>query len=180
MEPIEAYQCFQSIKWYLEKESYDYFKYNGRVSIKQETFDRRRDKYFFSKLAKKPNVEIYIVSNLFRDPKKWVGDILSDENDKEYRRRIGVLNNLKYTVTTELNRYDSYDEAFTVNDGEYPLIVKDYLAGKVMPETIAYSNLICNNQLFTYWANTCNDKFVWPLTQERIRKYGLIAKITKD
>lgn len=180
MEPIEAYQLFQSIKWYYEKASYDYFKYGGRVSIKQDTFDRRRDKYFFHKLSKKDDLEFFLASNLFRDSTNWVGDILTAEHTRYYRERKGIVASLKEHVKNDLSRYDSFEDACVITNGEYAKIIIDYLANKIQPETLVILNDICGSTIFPYWEKECNDRFVWPTTQERIRKYGKFLDYDKN
>lgn len=180
MKPIEAYKLFQSIKWYYEKESYDYFKYRGKVAIKQETFDTKRDKYFYYKLSKIPNLEFYLACNLFLDSKLWVGNILEEKYRTHARVREGVVKAIDVKFRDDISRYDSYNDMLIVRSGNYPKIVQDYLDMKVNPETIAIVDVICNEAIFPYWSKKCNDIYVWPDTQARIQKYGRFLSIDKE
>lgn len=180
MNPIEAYQMFQGIKWFFDRKSYDYFKYRGRVNITQERFEARNDKYFFYKLSKKPDTEFFIASNIFNDDKAWVGDLCCEEADKIYRQRKGKVSALEQVVKNDLSRYDDLDQALTVRRGEYPQIVQDYMNKLVTPESLAVINKACNNQVFSYWENALSDKAVWPTFQEKIFKYGQFFSYNVD
>ena len=52
-EGYEAYKKYLSIKLHFTKDEYDYFKYNGEINAKYETFIQRNDRYFFVKAARK-------------------------------------------------------------------------------------------------------------------------------
>ena len=52
MSPFEAYKLYTAIKNHFTTESYDYFKYNGKVRASEHTFETRKDKYMFYKLSK--------------------------------------------------------------------------------------------------------------------------------
>ena len=53
MTGYEAYGLYESLKLHFSKDSYDFFKYNGKTNISLNTFDNRKDKYHFHKLSRK-------------------------------------------------------------------------------------------------------------------------------
>ena len=57
-EGYDAYCLYLAINNHFHSESYDFFKYNGKVSAKLESFMKRKDKYHFAKLARKYNGEL--------------------------------------------------------------------------------------------------------------------------
>ena len=76
-EGIEAYKTYLAIKNHF-KTSYDYFKYNGRVKVTNESFLKRRDKYFFAKLErryKKNELVYFFVANFMKDEGMWSGSL---------------------------------------------------------------------------------------------------------
>ena len=50
MEAFQAYKTYVAIKNHFTSKTYDFFKYNGRTKASRSTFEKRNDKYFFSKL----------------------------------------------------------------------------------------------------------------------------------
>jgi len=52
MEPYEVYQKYLALKTHLKNDSYDYFKYHGKLKGDRSKFETRKDKYHFYKLSK--------------------------------------------------------------------------------------------------------------------------------
>ena len=48
-----AYKTYVALKNHFTSDSYDYFKYKGKARVKEETFLKRKDKFFFEKIEKK-------------------------------------------------------------------------------------------------------------------------------
>ena len=67
-EGYDAYCLYLAVNNHFNTDSYDYFKYAGKTSVKLETFLKRKDKYHFAKLARKYHVELldFYVANLSR------------------------------------------------------------------------------------------------------------------
>ncbi len=85
MTGYETFALFNSLKLHFNRESYDYFKYNGKSNISVDAFENRRDKYHFHKLSRKytnkEDMELFFVSNLVEKPNTWAGDLLTEEAD---------------------------------------------------------------------------------------------------
>ena len=47
-----AYKTYVALKNHFKSDSYDYFKYKGKARVKEETFLKRKDKFFFEKIRK--------------------------------------------------------------------------------------------------------------------------------
>ena len=53
MTGFETFGLYESLKLHFSKDSYDFFKYNGKTNHSVQTFENRKDKYFFYKLSRK-------------------------------------------------------------------------------------------------------------------------------
>ena len=87
-----AYQIYQSLKLHFTSD-YDAVKYNYKTAVKRNTFEKRRDRYFFEKLSRRFNREQlidYFTSNLIENPNVWIGD-MSDDVYKAYIARYDKL-----------------------------------------------------------------------------------------
>ena len=50
---FSVFKTYLAIKLHFSSDTYDYFKYEGKVNCKLETFTKRNDRYFFHKLSTK-------------------------------------------------------------------------------------------------------------------------------
>ncbi len=55
MNGFEVYKLYLAIKLHFTSDSYNYFTFNGKTRTTLQSFEKRRDKYFFKKLATKFN-----------------------------------------------------------------------------------------------------------------------------
>jgi len=171
MKPFDAYRMFQAMKLHYTSPTYSYRKYNGRTRVSIDSFEKRSDKYFYSKLSKHEEPFWFMVIALFHRPTTWIGNLLSDENEEMYRKHKGVLTALEYTFKTDMARYDSLDDAFLLrSEYGYPTIYQHYREKKVHAETIVICNRILT--LFPYWNTIITDIVIWPRDQYLISKYG--------
>lgn len=102
MNGYNAYQIYQSLKLHFTTD-YDAVKYNYKTAVKRDTFERRRDRYFFEKLSRRLNKEKlidYFTANLIQDPRVWVGD-MKDDTYNDYIARYDMLT---YMVTQDMKR----------------------------------------------------------------------------
>ena len=75
-EGFSAYQTYVAVRNHFKQESYDYFKYNGKTRVGQDSFLKRNDRYFFAKLQRKLNNDELIgffVANFINDDSNWSG-----------------------------------------------------------------------------------------------------------
>jgi|TARA_B110000908_G_scaffold172118_1_gene237782 hypothetical protein len=75
MEPFEVYKLYLAIKLHFTTKSYDVVKYKGKVRVKQETFQKRKDMVSIKKLArdyKREEIIDFLVAN-FVSGERWGG-----------------------------------------------------------------------------------------------------------
>ena len=85
-EGFNAYKTYLAVKNHFTT-SYDYFKYNGKVSAKTDSFLKRRDKFFFNKLERKytpDQIRELFVSNFADGEDFWVGNVLTLKAEEVY------------------------------------------------------------------------------------------------
>ena len=83
--PVDAYRCYLSLKNHFTKDKYDYHKYCGKSRATVQSFYKRKDRFWFEKLARnKSDQEIaeFFISNFISctDPGKlWIGEMIREE-----------------------------------------------------------------------------------------------------
>lgn len=169
MNAYDAFKMYTAIKLHFTSANYDYFKYHGGIKADPTKFEVRKDKYFFSKLAKIDNLELYLAVNFFEDKKLWVGKLLDNECRIRYDDTQKRLQSLTYNFKNEMSQFESLDDALNVSGGSYPKIFKAFNQRVVSKETIIIINNILN--VYPYWDGHINDSVVWPRYRQNFLKY---------
>ena len=178
MTGYETFEIYQALKLHFTSDSYDYFKYNGKTSISVNAFENRKDKYHFYKLSRKCNNKEdlinFVVANFVEDEKSWVGNLLTEEADMNYRKRQKVIQSLSYTFENDCKlifedcKHDPNQALMT--DGDYPLLLTKVLRKEVQIETLCILNQILG--FFPMWTNKINDTIRWPAYKQKCIKYS--------
>lgn len=169
MTPFEAYKKFLALKNHFTG-SYDYFKYQGKVSASSDSFERRKDKYHFYKLSKHKDPERYLISNFVNRDLQWIGELFNDESESTYIQYIKKIESLTYNFTNDLeNLLTSFDENVIVKEGQHPYLLKLYLRKQVSIETLVILNDVFN--FFPYWNKKIADTIIWPSVYKKCQKY---------
>jgi T4 gene Gp59 loader of gp41 DNA helicase len=176
MTGYETFCLYSSLKLHFNSDSYDYFKYNGKVSTSIGAFENRKDKWHFYKLSRRfTNVDIcrdFVVANLVSDQNVWVGHLLTNEADAEYRKRQKVIQSLTYTFTNEIEslmNHSNPNDLFMSHEGEYPDLLIKLLHEEVSLETICILNQVLG--FLSSWDRKIGDTIHYPNISKRIKKY---------
>jgi hypothetical protein len=176
MTGYEAFSLYTSLKLHFNSDSYDYFRYNGKVNTSVDAFENRKDKWHFYKLSRRfANEEQgrdFIVANLVHDPNVWVGNLLVEESNIQYRKRQKVIQSLTYTFTNEIVSLFEHKDAnasFMIHDGEYPELLQKLLHDEISIETVCVLNKLLN--FLPTWDKKINDTIHYPTVSRKIKKY---------
>ena len=141
--PFDAYKCYLSLKNHFTKDKYDYHKYCGKSRATVQSFYKRKDRFWFEKLARNKNnkeVEEFFISNFITctDPSKlWIGEMIR-EGEVRYTEWKKKTQSLSYIFKEEVENIfgeRKVDEVFSCKKG-HPQILKSYLSGKTSIETL--------------------------------------------
>lgn len=179
MTPFEAYKLYCALKNHFTTASYDFFKYNGKVKVSQQSFEIRRDKYMFYKLSKRSDPLDYLVANLSEDPELWVGELFDPKHEQVYTEFKQRQQSLAYTFKNDLDNFlENFDSNFEVKDGDYPFLLKLLTRGKINKETF----IIINDcvKFFPRWNKQIIDPILWPKIAMNCKKLHPFLKYEKD
>jgi hypothetical protein len=175
MDAFEAYKKYMAVKIHFKNDSYSYFRYGGKVKLTASSFETRKDRYQFHKLAMKfkgnvDDFEIFLASVLRDNPDVWIGNLCDAPTQTAWKHTKKNLMGLKYHFCNEVKQCDSLDDALVVRQGEYPKIFKMFQQKKVSAETLCILNGTLN--IFNYWDKTIADEIIWPKIKKSLLKYG--------
>jgi len=151
MDALCAYSKYVALKNHFTSDAYDYFKYSKKSRISSASLNKRSDKYFFFRLAKKGDaIEDFLVANLIDNPKVWVGELLSDKGEVTYKEWKRKKESLSYSFREEIEflsglESEDLNKIFEIRSGEHPTIIKKYFQKEISIET-----LIILNELLTF------------------------------
>lgn len=176
MNAYEVYKMYVALKLHFSSDTYDYFKFNGKVKTTEDKFNVRKDRYFFQKLCNKydgEKVRDYFVSNFVSDVNAWVGSITRQRGEEVYSEWKKKIDSISYLVSTEvdelISEVNNFDELFEVKNGQHPIILKKYLANRISLETM----IVLDDMLgFTKRLDKqISEKLFWPKIKKLMVKY---------
>jgi hypothetical protein len=148
LTPYDVYVLYLALKLHFTSPSYNYFKYGGKIKANVQSFNKRKDRYFFEHLSrKKQKTDLinYFVSNFIVSSdlsKMWVGE-LREKGDDNYIKWKSRIQSLRYLFAQDINtliREDHIYETLVAKPNTHPKAVKYYLSGKISLETLVILN----------------------------------------
>jgi hypothetical protein len=173
---FEAYALYQSIKLHFTSDTYNFFRYNGKTNVSKDNFANNKAKYSFYKLSRKYNIDelrSFYIANFLETNVNWVGDISGIEGEENYKKWQKRNQSLTYRFEQDiiglLNATQSPNEMLMVNDGQYPVLLKEMAQNTISIETVCILNDIMN--FLPMWSKKITDDVVWPTYKRKIEKY---------
>ena len=180
MSAFECYKEYVALKNHFTKPSYNYHKYNGKSKLSFDSFNTRKDKLYFMKVAKHADPRNYILSNLVENPKIWIKEIaFSPEAGKVYTDWSKRQQSLMYLFKEELSKLDeNFDSNFKAEDRTHPYVLKLFIRKEISLETLVI--LVDLVRCASYWSK----KFEYDPTVEevlnKIMKYRPFLEYDKE
>ena len=174
---------FQSYKLYLIlvnafKKGYDPVKYSWKIRVQQNSFEKRKDKYFFEKIQKSFDIfeqqKIFMV-NLLANQDQWIGDMLNQDQIMFYRKYMSRFNDLSILFKEDLqnlilfckSKGRMFKSLFLIEDNKEPMIFK-----LLQNDSIQYETFILLDSYFNIIKMLDESKnFIWDQYSVRIKAY---------
>jgi hypothetical protein len=179
----DVYRLYVALKTHFHSETYDFFENEGRIRAKRSSYGKRRDRYFFERLAKRfsgrDSFELmdYFVANLATNADLWVGDMLAESCEQNYMDWCRRIQSLDYTFKCDceilLNEIEKEDIAFNVlfetESQKHPLLLRMVMRNQIS----IVSFIILDNMLhfFKRWDREMPGDYVWESFRRRCQKY---------
>lgn len=182
MNGFEVYKLYLAIKLHFTSDSYNYFTFNGKTRTTLQSFEKRRDKYFFKKLATKFNQDEliqYFVAHFVQNEDTWIGNISKIENCSVYNNWLKKIQSMSFIFSNDIDLLlseSSFDDLFKVTN-THPPIIKKYLANCISLETLVILNQLLN--FITDLDKTIIDPIVWPDIKRKVVKYEPFLSLDK-
>lgn len=175
MSPFDAYIQYLSLKNHFSKDKYDYHKYGGKSKASIESFNKRKDKYWFEKLSRQKSddeIKNFYIANLVEadDPNTlWIGNVIrfGETSYKEWVKRQQSLQYIFTQQSQEMLSSSDLEELFDCSR-QHPPILKMFLSGKIDIET-----LVIWDKIFLFRDNFDKKLLdpIWESVSMKIKKY---------
>ena len=182
-DPFESYKLYNALKLHFETDGYDAIKYHFKTSVKPTSFFKRKDKFFFAKLAKTYENELkeFYIAN-FKNDVKYVGDMLNEGGERYYRDHKKIMESLTYQFQTDINKLNdmdvSFDSLLEAEENNHPLIIKLWMQEEILLETVVILDSLLG---FVERENKkITDTIIWPDIYRKIMKYKPFVKFDRD
>ena len=168
---FDVYKTYLAVKLHFTTDTYDYYKYDGKVNAKLDTFTKRKDRYFFHKLSTRyaeTDILDFFVANFLADSKRWIGNLLANDGRDVYldykKRKEAFAYHFKQecgTIASDLGRRNvSFNDGFIPPNGQHPRILRLLIQRKISYQTAVVLDHFLG---FTKnWDKEITEKVVWP------------------
>lgn len=184
LKALKVYKDYCAIKAHYNNEKYDYFLNNGKTKAGAKSFEARKDKLFFHRLAKHSDYLNYIIANIAYD-NSWIGDITlnkhAEENYNTFRKN---KQSLSYVIKNDLKKLDPiFRKNFLVlksdkGDYDHPLALKLYIDKEISLETLTVLSSVTN--IYHMWNKTLINDPLWNLVKLPILKHSTFLNFEKS
>ena len=147
MNGYETYKIYQALKLHFTTD-YDAVKYNFKTAVKVDTFEKRRDRYFFEKLSRNYNREEliqYFAANLIHNTNMWIGEF----NENRLNEYISRKEKLTYLVTEDMKKMAdkgyTFDDLCSLFDNKtWNPLIEALRSDEIHIETVAVIDILVN------------------------------------
>lgn len=169
--PFQVYQTYLGLKLHFSSEDYDFLKFKGKTKSSFKAFEKRNDKAYFYRLAKRDDYENFLLANFLENRSLWIGEMIvnhtSENIFKDWSRR---QQSISYVFAQDLKQLDDdFSRNFTIERDQLPNILTLFVQRRICVETTVL--LFDMIDYFPYLDKRLSDNLVWAGVRLKLRKY---------
>lgn len=174
MNGYDAFQIYNSVRLHFTTDKFDYYRYNGKSKVSLESFEQRKDKYLFHKIARmftEEELPFFYAVNFLKNDKIWVNSLVQDEASKTFKDWIKWQQARTHNFKEDLAKLSelNFSELVVCKDNQFP-----ELLNLVFQNELHYDTLVILDhfiQLVDAWNNKLCDDFIWEAFYKKFKKY---------
>ena len=181
-----VYKLYLMIKQHMNGK-YDVIKYNWCMRVSDNAYQKRRDKYFFEKLAEKYKLKeltLIFMSNLVANQDAWIGDISDADALVFYREYVGRLKQMKSKFEEDVRNIYYFSKKVEVETlkeiFEYnPKVQSSYIFKLLQSNIISFETFILLDSFLNIIDkhDELTDNLVWYNYSTKLKAYRKILNI---
>jgi hypothetical protein len=155
--------------------------------VKEESFLKRRDKFFFEKIERRYKKELvpFFVSNLIKEDNAWSGSLATDQAEQTFNEWKKKTQSLRYVFKEDMGKVRAlmdhndlqFDQLFECGDGQHPVILK-----LLISEDISIESFVILDQVLSFVKRINKrllDDFTWMVYYKKTIKYSRFIEVDK-
>lgn len=180
MDPFTAYKNYLGLRLHFTQQKYNYVTYRGGVrSATIASFNKRKDRFMFYKLAKHRAPINLMIANMIETPNIWVGQLFDSESEKrliDFEKRI---QSLAYTFKQQLQLINvPIKQAIDCKQHQHCLLLQLLMSNTIHIETVVIIDILTN--CFKQWDIDLKDDSLWQSNRLRLIKYRSFLTINVE
>lgn len=182
MTGFEVYKTYLAIKLHFTKDDYNYFTFNGKSRASESSFEKRKDRYFFKKLATKFDKDTilqFFVSHFVENSSTWIGD-LSVYNSSTYNAWKKKIQSMTFMFENDIDYLIdicNFEDLFDCKSGNHPILLQAYLGDRVTLESMVILNALV--KYIPDFDKKIKEPIVWSEVRKKVVKYEPFLSIDK-
>ena len=129
-------------------------------------------------MAKKKDLENFLVANFVDHDVSWVRDLLGNEAEQTYVDWLKRQQSLSYIFANDVEKLDDdLNQNFLVKNGQHPHLLSLFLRKEISFETLVI--LIDVFKFKKHWDEEIQDDVIWPDVRLKCLKYRPFLKYEK-
>ena len=151
MTGLESYETYLALKLHFKSKSYDFLKFRGKTRVSRQSYEKRKDKFLFEKVAAIFPKNKYINKLLVEfksDPSFWVRGIMTKDNEDRYESHMRFMEDPGQSFTKELTILSkileeqkiSFNKCISQEEDAHCLLFRLYLKKTFSPEFLLIIN----------------------------------------
>ncbi len=182
MTGFEVYKTYLAIKLHFSKDNYNYFTFHGKSRASESSFEKRKDRYFFKKLATKFDQETilqFFVSHFVENSNTWIGDlsVYNSSTFNAWKKKIQSMTFMFENDIDYLIDITSFEKIFDCKSGNHPILLQAYLGDRITLES-----MVILNNLVKYipdFDKHIKEPVIWPDIRRKVVKYEPFLLVDK-
>jgi len=179
---FEVYKTYLAIKLHFSKDNYNYFTFHGKSRASESSFEKRKDRYFFKKLATKFDQETilqFFVSHFVENSNTWIGDlsVYNSSTFNAWKKKIQSMTFMFENDIDYLIDITSFEKIFDCKSGNHPILLQAYLGDRITLES-----MVILNNLVKYipdFDKHIKEPVIWPDIRRKVVKYEPFLLVDK-
>ena len=181
MDPFDSYKLYNALKLHFDSDAYDAVKYNFHTTVNPNSFFKRKDKYYFAKLAKNypKDLKEFYVSQFVNDI-KYVRDMMDPTSRKIYLEYKRIHESIHRVFEQDINTLvdNNFDTLMESNNNQTPLVIQKWMEEDITLETVVVLNSLTGFVLKE--GKKITETILWPDVSRKIIKYSPFVNFKRE
>lgn len=175
MTPVDAYVIYSALMLHFTTDSYDAVKYHMKTKASPDSFWKRKDKFFFTKIARRHpregDLKNFMIAN-FLDGNTWIGDMDDDAFTEWTKTNQSLTQTFRNDMSFMSEEHEKFNPMLCPDGPNLSPLINMLLAGDISLETVVIIDRLTN--FIDKTEHLVTDTILWPDLRRKIKKYAIL------